>query len=164
MNAVLFKIAAGALLIAAAVFGWNWYIGSIESAADKRGYDRAQAEMTQKTLDAVNEVRVEEARRIKTLEGVVNDTRTQLATTRAAHAGAVAAGQRLRDEIARLSRRPAGDGAAPAAGGAPADPTGDLLADVRRRLDEAADATARFADEGRLAGQTCERLYESLRK
>lgn len=85
--------------------------------------------------------------------------------TKAAAAGAAAAsmGRKLRDaQSAAIASLRACKGSGAASAGAPADTTERVLADMQRRLDEATDGIARFADESRGAGLTCERIYDSL--
>ena len=73
-------------------------------------------------------------------------------------------GERLRQRVAELTagcRRAAGSAAV--TGASPTARSGvDLLADVQRRLDEAAGRIARHADEARAAGLACERAYGAL--
>ena len=99
------------------------------------------------------------------------DTRAQhaehiadLERARADAAAAADAGQRLRDRIAAITAtcgRAASD-PGPASGSAPAVATADLLADVQRRLGEAAQGIAAHADAARAAGLACERSYDAL--
>ena len=57
---------------------------------------------------------------------------------------------------------PAASGSTAAVGSPPADPAGDLLAELQRRLDEAADGIAAHADAARIAGQACQQSYDAL--
>lgn len=82
-----------------------------------------------------------------------------------AHADADAArnaGDRLRVEISRHRAACRSGNPALAGSSAAAGTTGDLLAYVQLRLDEAADGIARHADEARAAGRACERAYDAL--
>jgi hypothetical protein len=76
-------------------------------------------------------------------------------------AAAGSAAERLRERVAELSRRPA---ACPGAtgGGEAAGPAGGLLADVSRRLDQAADELAEFAERAAVAGEACEAAHDSI--
>lgn len=156
------KILAALLLAAAAVWAWDAKTDSDISKGDKQGYARAKAETKDAELKAIQEVRKEEGRRIAALQGVIDESKKDLEGARAAAAAASDAGQRLRDQLAALRRR--GLAANPGAPGsrAPADATGDLLAQLQRRLDAAADGTSRFADESHIAGKACERAYRAL--
>jgi hypothetical protein len=110
--------------------------------------------------------RIEEQRRIAALQEVVNETESKLARARADADAARSAGDRLRQRLAELRgtcSRSAGDTAVATVGGS-ADATGDLLADVQRRLDDAADELARFADAAHAAGLACEQGWGALRR
>jgi hypothetical protein len=72
-----------------------------------------------------------------------------------------AAGDELRTQLAAaLSRRCAAAASAAADGSAPAEPPDDLFERVQRRLDEATEGVARFADAANIAGKACERAYD----
>lgn len=110
--------------------------------------------------------RIEEQRRIAALQEVVNETESKLARARADADAARSAGDRLRQRLAELRGtcgRAAGDTAV-ATGGGSADAAGDLLADVQRRLDDAADELARFADAAHAAGLACEQGWGALKR
>lgn len=113
---------------------------------------------------AGEQARAEEQRRAKALEGVIHEAEHKLAQARADAARAADAGQRLRQRIAELAGSCRGTTGDPTAAGAgPAtNPTSDLLADVQRRLDDATDQLARFADASHTAGLACQRSYEAL--
>jgi hypothetical protein len=107
--------------------------------------------------------RAEEQRRQAAQKKDREDAQKELAAARADASAAADAGRLLRNRIAALTRqaRTASDTTAPA-GSPPADATADLLADVQRRLGEATDRIAQFADAAHIAGKTCERDYHSL--
>lgn len=116
--------------------------------------------------DAVQAARAEEQRRTQAVQGIANDTQTKLDAAVADADSARAAGQRLRKQIARLTRAAGGGGPAQAGSAQPspaADAAADLLADVQRRLDEAADGIARFADQAHARGLAAERSYDALK-
>lgn len=113
---------------------------------------------------AGEQARAEEQRRAKALEGVIHETESKLAQARADADRAVDAGQRLRQRLAELAGSCRGTTGDPTAAGA-GQATGaadDLLADVQRRLDEAADQLARFADASHTAGLACQQSYDAL--
>lgn len=166
MTSIAIKLLAGAALVAAIIFGWNHYIDGVRAEADAQGYARRDTE--QKTADnkALREALAEVARLKTELQGISDDAKKQKDAVAAAAASARDAGERLRAAEARLRAalgQRACPGAVPAAGSAPADAALGVLADVQRRLDEAAERTARFADESRIAGLACERSYDALK-
>lgn len=110
--------------------------------------------------------RAEEQRRFAALQGAVDEAEQRLEAARADAADATAAGDRLRQRINQLAAAcRAGTGNSGAAGaGQAADATADMLANVQRRLDEATNAIAGYADRARTAGAACERSYDALNR
>lgn len=171
MNPVKLKaVAWGVGIIVAALLaalGWQTHQLALErgSHAETRADHAGKiAEMERQAREAVNEARAEERRRVTALEKIVNETENQLALARSDNAAARDVGQRLRNQIAALTARcraATGD-TGTATAGSPADATGDLLAVVQRRLDEAADGIAGFADHAHRAGKACEQSYGAL--
>lgn len=128
-----------------------------EYARYREMVERNAAEQAQRAAD-------ETARRLAAQQERVDAALEREQEARAAAARATAAGQRLRDRIATLTtscRAASSDPAAPSDGEADAT-TDALLADVRRRLDEATDRIARFADDSHRAGLACQAEYEGL--
>lgn len=123
------------------------------------------ADQYRETMRAVEAIRAEEARRRALVVREVENARGREKQNAADLADARAAGQRLRDALARLDATGnTGTGTDPttANGGDPTRAASDLRALVQRRLDEAADTVAGFADQSRTRGLTCERLYNGL--
>lgn len=148
MRPVIIALAAGLLL------GWlanGWRLG--EQIAEIRA-DHAQA-----LADAQSRARQIEAGWYAGMLEVQRNAQEKLDAAAADAAAANDAASRLRERVAELSRRPA---ACPAAtgGGEAADAAGDLLADVSRRLDQAADELAEFAERAAVAGMACEAAYD----
>ncbi|WP_080425298.1 DUF2514 family protein [Burkholderia ubonensis] len=113
-------------------------------------------------IEAVSDARAEEQRRtaaqLENAEHAAKD-RDQ---ARADAAVAASAADGLRKQVAALvagARHPA-----TTTGGAPAGDALDLLADVFGRTGDAATELAEYADRARIAGQQCERDYDSLTK
>lgn len=113
------------------------------------------------------EARVRDAERAAALRLVRAHERQQEALTHAntatlaARRDAAAArgtADRLREHFAAA----AAASACPAYPGPAASSAADLLADVQRRIDEAAGELAAVADERGIAGAACERAYDSL--
>lgn len=115
------------------------------------------------SANAVQAARDEEQRRVKAQEGVIHAQAEEVAIARAAAAAASDAAERLRDRFAAAARRsPAACYPAAAIASAPATTAIDMLADVQRRLDEAAGTLGQYADAARIAGFACERSYDAL--
>lgn len=113
---------------------------------------------------ASTEARLEGVRRYDELQEILNAERSKTEAARADAAVAAGAADKLRRYTATLAARcdrPAVDTSA-GGGSAPAASTGDLLADMQRRLDEAAGGIGKYADDTSIAGDTCERQYDSL--
>lgn len=113
---------------------------------------------------ATEAARTEEKRRTVAVQKVADEAYQSYARARADAAAAVDAGQRLRHRIATLAAARCGGPSDPASagGGAPADATAGMLADVQRRLDQAAERTARFADDAHTAGLACQRIHDEV--
>lgn len=126
---------------------------------DREAWEKAARE-------AVEAARKEEQRRTTAVQEIADETQAKLEVARADAADARDAGERLRRRVAQLTtalgRAGAGQPAA-ASPSAPAQSTADLLADMQRRLGEATDRIAKFADESHIAGLACEASYDALR-
>lgn len=160
----ILSIALAAAISVAALQTWRLATEQRDHAGTMAAHAEKIASLERAGREAVELARVEEQRRAEALQGIINETERNLAQARADAASAADAGQRLRTQLAaftagcRGSARHSGS----ASTGATADSTGDLLADVQRRLDAAADGIARHADEARAAGAACERSYRAL--
>lgn len=153
----------GALMIA----GLQTYRLALEQGAHAGTLHRHAEQLRaqeQHAREAVTKARAEDERRYNTLREIAENAQTELDRARADAAGAADAAGRLRQRIAALAaaRCPAPGDTAAASSSPSADPAPDLLADVQRRLDEAADGVARHADHARAAGAACERSYDAL--
>jgi hypothetical protein len=123
------------------------------------------AQLEHNAREAVQAARDEERRRTVAVQEIADDTQKKLEVAAADAVAARDAGDRLRKQIAILAaagRRAAASKAGAAEAGAPADATADLLADVQRRLDQATDGIAEFADRAHAAGLGCQRSYDAL--
>lgn len=110
---------------------------------------------------AVEESQREEAALRGRIEESHARTLEELARLRVDRADLDAAGRDLR---VRLAAAVAAARAASAAGGeAASDPIG-VLADVLVRADDRAALLAAYADSARVAGLTCERSYDALKR
>ena len=155
------------LAVALAVAGVQTYRLALEQGAHartQRDHARQLSALERTAGEAVAAARTEEGRRFAALWETLNETKAALDRAQADAAGAVDAGVSLRRRIAALTAgcRASASDPAPAGSGPSADTPADLLADVQRRLDAAADGIAQHADAARIAGRTCERAYDAL--
>lgn len=157
----------GLVVIAALLFGAGWCvngwrkdaaIAEIEADRTKERRDQALAQ-----INAVDRARLEEQRRTAAEKESTNEALKQLAALRTSAAASDAARRELLARVAALAnaaRNPRDSSSVPA-GTATRDPV-LLLADVLGRVDQRAGELARYADAARIAGQKCERDYDSL--
>ena len=126
--------------------------------------ETAKAEAERQRADQERSYRAKESTWLKKLKENTDAADKKLAMVRENNLAAAGAGLRLRERTAELGKCPgestAGTPAADAS--TPARSTADLLADVQRRLDAAADGIADFADRSRIAGKACERAYNEV--
>lgn len=132
----------------------------------KREYAYKVVEAEIRARDAEKAERAEEQRRITELEGVANEARKREAAARADARRAADAGQRLREQyatsLAAVCTGASSDTTATVRG-VTSDKAIDLLADVQRRLDEAADGIAEFAEDSHRRSETCAESYGKVR-
>lgn len=158
------RFLASGLIATAVMLGLQtWRLGNEREAhAETRaGHALLVAAAADAARAAEAAARVEEQRRIAALQEIIDDTESKLARARADAARAADVGQRLRERFSAVaSACGAGAGGAGSAGSGPtASAAAGLLADVQRRLDEAAGRLAEFADASHAAGLACERAY-----
>ncbi|MDE4918532.1 ABC-type Na+ efflux pump permease subunit [Cupriavidus metallidurans] len=132
--------------------------------------DTARAQVSQERLNeayaqvkAVDAARLEEQRRTAAQTEIANAAKKDADGARADARDAGAAADRLRQRVNDLlaAARAGKDSAAPSGGATTGDPLG-VLADVLERADRRAGILAEYADAARVAGQACERAYDSL--
>jgi hypothetical protein len=156
-------------LAGSALFGGWQTVRLADERADHNATKAAHAvqlaRLTDRALEATEAARAEEARRREAIQEKLDAQTMELERANADAVASADVAGRLRNELARArsaSCREAGGNPQAAAPGAPASPPDDLYTDVSRRLDEAADGIARFAEESRARGLLCERIYDSL--
>jgi hypothetical protein len=151
-----------AVLLLLALLGWQW--GRAEQAGRR-------ADVAVGALGAAQKARLDEAKARETESKRAHRLQEALdaehlarlafeADLRTADASAVGLQQRAR-QLAAAARQ-AGPNSGAACSCEAAGASADLLAFMRERLDERAGELARYADQARLAGLTCERAYEAL--
>ncbi len=123
------------------------------------------ADASQRAAAAASAALFETDRRLKERDAIVVSAHADAARARADAVAAADARGRLQHRVAELLAAAAAPRAADpvaAAGSAPADTTADLLANVYRRLGEAEDGIAGFAEAAFGADAACVRQYTSL--
>lgn len=137
---------------------------AIQAERAGRAQDKAAAAMA--AASAVMAARAEEQRRTAAQQEAAHAAQTDAARARADARDAAGSADRLRQHVAALAASCGATASDPAAiaGSAPAAGAGLVLADLFRRADERSGQLAEYADQARIAGQACERAYESLRQ
>lgn len=159
---------AVALAVAMLAAGWQAYLHLDEErdhAQTKAQYENQIAVLEAAARMAEEQYRAEEQRRRAALEGVVNDLEERLVESSNAAAAAVGDSRRLRNRVAQLAAtcgQASGDTGTPGQGQATRS-SGDLLADVFERGDEALREIAQYADRARIAGLACQESYDALK-
>jgi hypothetical protein len=161
------RLITAGLLAAVAVAGvQSWRLSSEQAAhADTRAKHSEQiAAMAEAARQAEADARTEEQRRTAEVQKAANEARKAMERARADAVAAADAGDRLRKRIAAITAASCtgASGADAASGGAPADATAGMLADVQRRIDDATNRIAEFADSAHAAGRACESGYNAL--
>lgn len=123
---------------------------------------RAEAARIHAKAESVE--REEENRRQQEKDNAILEAKSKLAVMATDLVRADRAAASLRDAAraaAKLASEARGS-ATTGTGGTPAQDPAGVLADVLASIDERAGILAKIADERRIAGETCERSYESL--
>jgi len=162
-------IAAGAIAGAVALAGVQTVRLANERTAhatSKQEFADARTESARLTAQAETEQREKFERRIKGKDDAINQAQKLADGLRLAADRAKRADSKLRQSTAELvarAREACGRSGTGSASATADDPIG-VLADVSGRIDERAGVLAEYADRARVAGQTCERQYDSLNK
>lgn len=153
-----FRIYAILALVASLVGLYTWRVHA------EREFGRDEVRTEQKAADLIQAKKnaEETKRRIDAQQEVVNHARQETIQARSDAVLATDAATRLRNHIRTLRCSPTSDHPPATSGSQTTSTAADLLDNVQRRSDDAADAIARYADESRIAGQACVRAYESL--
>lgn len=161
------RVYLGIALIGLAATGAAWlhHSGAVSGRAEVQGrWDSETATRAKAAIRAMDQNAAIGEARIKTQREVVYGTKKRNQRAAVAAAGAVVAGNGLRERFAAVAatcRGPATDTGA-GSSAPPANTAADLLTDVQRRIDEAAGVVAAFADAAHTAGLGCQREHDSL--
>ena len=150
-----FRLAAYAIACAI-LFGAGWLTNGWRLNAQ---IAQMQADSAQELTTAIQQARAEEQRRQIALEGIRKDANEQIAIAVADAAAADTAAVGLQQQVDRLAARrcPSASAGSPAA-----DPAGDMLALMFRRINEASGELASYGDRARIAGDACVKAYRSV--
>lgn len=161
---VLIGALVGAMVAAGAAWTVQGWSKDTVIAAQAARFAIERDRQTQEALAAVEAARTEEKRRIAAVEKA-RDEAQKLAADAAADADGLRADlDRLRARANTLARA-AADRDPAATLGSPAGAAGaDLLAYMLGRVSDRAAGLAAIADRARIAGLTCERIYDFIRR
>ncbi|MBT9236793.1 DUF2514 domain-containing protein [Pseudomonas sp. MG-2] len=157
-----------ALLILVLGVASHWGVYLHGRAVERAEAARASAERDSSDRLAVvigeQGARKEEQRRAQAQEEARAHAQEERTTADAGNAGADAAGQRLRDQGAKLAAAVSCSGAdtAAIARGKAATRAAMVLSELRDRADARAGELAKAYDRARIAGQLCELSYNAL--
>ena len=129
-------------------------------------FNAAAATAERKAREQSETYRAKEQELRNAHDKIERETQATLAAATAGADRAVAAGQRLRRELADYltAHRERATAAAAANQCAPDGPALDLLAELFRRADQRAGELAAIADTARARGNACERAYDAARE
>lgn len=159
------KVAVGlVLLTAVGVQTMRLSDERADHQTDVARYQGERVEAIKMTAKAETEQREEFERRIKEKDYVIEEARAKQAKADAAARTADGARQRMlteRDQLVARARE-ACRGANTGSGSEATDDPIGMLADMLGRIDERAGILAKYADKARIAGEACQRQYDSL--
>jgi len=164
---MILRYIGGLILAAVILFATTWHFAQVDKAEQavyaKWGASNQLRNQIADTEDRAN--RAEEKRRKAEQQGVIDDANAKVQKSIADAGAARDAAARLRARVNALvaagSRQTCGNSTA-AEGGAPAADPADLLADVLSIADDRSGQLAEYADQARIAGEACQRAYQSL--
>ncbi len=127
--------------------------------ADARGYDRADRKWQAIQVQAEQDARAEEQRRVNAAQQVQAHAAQEIEKARTDADAATAASGQLRDQLAKLQARV---NSPTLASCTPVTRAAGVLSDLLKRADERAGLLAGVADQARIRGLACEAQYDSL--
>ncbi|MGB3287967.1 MAG: DUF2514 family protein [Burkholderiaceae bacterium] len=160
-------IGAAALVAVAFSVGWitNGWRKDAVIAANQAQHAGVLERQAQAVVASVQAARSEEARRTAVMEKERDNAMEQSEALAADLAAGAAASDRLRRELSKLRARYASgiSTIAERSQGQQGTDTIGLLAELYARMDESGREVAGYADRLRIAGMTCERIYDETR-
>lgn len=168
MNALRATLILG---VAALLAGAGWWARSIQAERDAAHaaaiHAKALSSLADTARKASERARVAERDASDRIHAIATEAHDAIQTAYRDAAAAERASGQLREHIARLvaasASEPAVNSGAPPSG-APASGPGLVLADVLGRADGRAGELAAFADAAHIAGLSCERSYDEVRR
>lgn len=161
IGAVLSRVPLWAWALAALLAWGSWNRHQARSV--RAEFDQAKAAAAAERAASQAEAATEHARRVRVQMEAVDAANLKAAALQRSLAASADAGRRLREELAAQQAKLCTGDPAVAGSREAAAAAADLHADVRRRLDEAADGIARFAEDAAIAGQACVESYGALK-
>lgn len=155
-------------LAATVVAGVQSYRLQVERTAHEKTKTAHALQLAKQEADArkaVEDARTEEQRRTKAVQEIANEAESKLEVARADAGRARVAADGLRRQLAAFTaahRGAACPGAGTASPGPAAGAAVDLLADLFQRNTDALIEIGEYADRARIAGEACEKVYDSL--
>ncbi len=161
IGAALSRVPVWAWAVTASLAWGAWH--RYQARTEREAFEAAKVAAAAERATSEAQAATETARRLRVQQEVTDAANLKTAQLERSVAAAADAGQRLRARLAAVEASRCPGDPAVAAGGYGAGAPADLSADVRRRLDEAADRTAEFAERLAIARATCQQSYEALR-
>ncbi|CAJ48948.1 Putative phage tail assembly protein, partial [Bordetella avium 197N] len=160
---VIAMVLIAALAAGAAWMAQGWRKDAV-IAAQAAAFAIERDGQAQATVAAIEEAREEGRRRTAAMEDERDKAQRLAAAAAADAAGARNERDRLRSRANALARAAADRDPAAANGSPPGAAGADLLAYMLGRVSDRATELAAIADRARVAGLTCERIYDGLSK
>lgn len=147
------------IAVSLALAAWNRH----QARSVRADFDNAKVAAAQERAASAAEAATETARRLRVQMEVVDAANIKAAALQRSLAASADAGRRLRDELAAQQARACTGDPSVAGSREAAAAAADLHADVSRRLEEATDGVAEFAEKSAIASEACFGAYGALK-